>query len=79
MRIIKLVTGFLGKVAFDWLSYVYSVESVIEDKELLFNEYKATARKYHELYHIEKNKLEKANAKYNRLSNLFKILWKSRN
>ena len=79
MRQIKLVTGFLGMILFEWAMEETSIENSSNDKKVLLAKYKDLAKKYHQSYHLEKRKLEKSNERYDRLCNLFKQLWKTRN
>ena len=79
MRQIKLVTGFLGMILFEWAMKETLIERSSNDEKVLLAEYKDLAKKYHQSYHLEKSKLEKSNERYDRLCNLFKQLWKTRN
>ena len=79
MRQIKLVTGFLGMILFEWAMEETSIENSSNDKKVLLAKYKDLVKKYHQSYYLEKRKLEKSNERYDRLCNLFKQLWKTRN
>ena len=64
MRQIKLVTGFLGMVLFKWAIEETSIENSSKNKKVLLAKYKDLAKKYHQLYHLEKSRLEKSNERY---------------